>query len=468
MSLFEPQHAKSQKLCETLCYALQIISYLSIFNMQSKHTPLYIAAFAVLLLAGAFYYFYEDDSGQFNWSENSWQKKDGYSEQNLQPYGTNIAHKLLKTYFPNKKLIDLEKDVATELPSDSLGEGDNYVFVGEGLYLDSLGTDRLMRFVRAGNTALISSKTIPFDLMNYIYFNECDDAPWSDYSSEEDSLGMLSLRTPILPDSAVSYFFAIKNQPHPYFWHYIEPDVFCDSLAQYPLGYVNQYWINFASFPCGKGHFLLHTTPIAFSNFSLLRPETRPYADGVWSHLSEGNIYWDAVSRVPESVARRRNGSNTLPSEHPLTFILKQPALAWAWYLLAGMAGLWLLFRAKRRLAIIPVLKKNENSSYEFIGTIANLHFREKNYQRLTEQSMKLFLAQIRDRYGLVAPIDPKTQLPRTDNEFFRKLAAVSEIPETAGRQIFEQFAATVRYQPTEQMMVDLHLALEAFLKKAK
>ena len=81
---------------------------------------------------------------------------------------------------------------------------------------------------------------------------------------------------------------------------------------------------------------------------------------------------------------------------------------------------------------------------------------------------MKLFLAQIRDRYNLVAPIDQKTQMPRTDDEFFRKLAAVSEIPETAARQIFEQYTATVRYQPTEQMMVDLHLAMEGFLKKAK
>jgi hypothetical protein len=269
----------------------------------------------------------------------------------------------------------------------------------------------------------------------------------------------------------INYFFAVQNRPQTYNWHYIESYAFCDSLPQFPLGYVNGNSINFASFPCGKGRFLLHTTPLAFSNFSLLRPETRPYAEGVWSHLSEGNIYWDAVSRVPESVGRRRNGSMSnrgLADEHPLTFILKQPALAWAWYLLAGTAGLWLLFRAKRRQAIIPVLKKNENSSYEFIGTIANLHFREKNYQSLSEQEMKLFLAQLRERYGLVAPIDNQTQLPRTDDDFFRKLAAVSEVPEAVARNIFEQYSASVRYQPTEQMMIDLHLAMEGFLRKAK
>jgi hypothetical protein len=439
--------------------------------MQSNRTPLYIAAIAVVLLAGAFYYYYEDGKAKFEWSEGSWQKKDGYSEKNVQPYGTNIAYRLLKNYFPGKQLIDIDADVATKLPSDSLGKGDNYVFIGEALYIDSLGTDRLLKFVEAGNTAFISSKTIPFDLMNYIYFDECEDAPWGDYGSVEDSVGRLSLRTPALPDSAVRYFFAVQNIPRTYNWHYIEHYAFCDSLPQFPLGYLNREMVNFASFPYGKGRFLLHTTPLAFTNFSLLRPETRPYAEGVWSHLTEGDIYWDAVSRVPESVGRRRNGSEgnrNLADEHPLTYILKQPALAWAWYLLAGMAGLWLLFRAKRRQAIIPVLKKNENSSYEFIGTIAHLHFREKNYQSLSEQSMKLFLAQLRDRYNLVAPIAPQTLLPRTDNEFFKKLAAVSEVPEASARKIFEQYAAVVQYQPTEQMMIDLHLAMEAFLKMAK
>jgi hypothetical protein len=439
--------------------------------MQSNRTPIYIAIIAVLLLASGFYYFFEDGKPKFDWSESSWQKQQGYSEKSVQPYGLNIAHQLLSAYFTGKRLIDISKDVAKELPEDSIGRSDNYVFIGEGLYLDSLGTDRLLKFVQAGNTAFISSKTIPFDLMNYVYFDECEDAPWGDYGSIEDSLGKLSLRTPSLADSLYSYFFAVQNVPKRYQWHFMESYAFCDSLPQFPLGYLNQNLVNFASFPYGKGRFLLHTTPLAFTNFSLLRPETRPYAAGVWSHLSEGNIYWDAVSGVPESVARRRNGSwnNRTPAEeHPLTYILKQPALAWAWYLLAGMAALWLLFRAKRRKAIMPVLKKNENSSYEFIGTIAHLHFREKNYQSLIEQNMKLFLAQIRERYGLVAPIDQKTSLPRTDNEFFRKLAAVSEIPEPTTRHIFDQYAATVQYQPTEQMMVDLHLAMEQFLKMAK
>lgn len=439
--------------------------------MQKNRTPIVIALVALALIAAMFYFVYESNKPKFDWEESSWKKK-GYDEKSAQPYGTQIAHRLLGGYFQGKQLVDIQENVAKELPVDSLKTNRNYVFVGEAMYLDSAGTQRLLDFVAAGNTAFISSKTIPFDLMTFVYFNECEEAPWNDYGMFEDSTAHFTLRTPTLPDSTTRFFFAHQNQPRAYRWHFIEYYHFCDSLPQHPLGYLNKDWVNFAQFPHGKGRFLLHTNPIAFSNFSLLRPETRPYVAGVFSHLSEGDIYWDAVSRVPEAVGRKRNGSmfgnRSLAEEHPLTYILKQPALAWAWYLLAAMATIWLIFRAKRRQRIIPVLPKNENSSYEFISTIAHLHFRNKNYRGLSVQSMRHFLGQLRERYGLVAPMDTDTGLPRTDDDFFRKLNALSEVPDMEARRIFTLHANTVRYEPTEEMAMELYLAMEAFLRAGK
>jgi len=437
--------------------------------MQTKRTPILLALVAIALIGAMFYFVYESQKPKFDWEESSWKKK-GYDEKNDQPYGSRIAHRLLEHYFEGRKFVDIQKDVSKELSIDSTATGNNYVFVGEAMFMDSLGAKQLLDFVAAGNTALISSKTIPFDLMTFIYFDECEDAPWNDYGMLEDSTARFSLRTPSLQDSSTNYFFAEQNKPKSYNWHYIEHYHFCDSLKQHPLGYLNADYVNFAEFPHGKGRFLLHTNPIAFSNFSLLRPETRPYAAGVFSHLSEGDIYWDAVSRVPEEVGRRRNGSSnrSLPDEHPLTYILKQPALAWAWYLIAAMAITWLIFRAKRRQRVIPVLPKNENSSYEFISTIAHLHFREKNYAGLSVQGMRHFLAQLRERYGLVAPVDHETGLPRTDDDFFRKLSTLSEVPEMEARRVFGLHANTVNYEPTEEMAMDLHLAMEAFLRVAK
>lgn len=431
--------------------------------MSSKRTPLLIALIALAVLAGVFYYSYQANKSRYIWND-SWTRH-AYNETSDQPYGIQILYRLLSSYFEGKKRIDIQKDVATELPQDSLS-GSTYLFVGEAMYLDSLDTERLLQFVDYGNTAFIASKTIPSDLMSNLYDFDCYELEWDDYIFLKDSVVALTLREPA--SEKMTARFAIQNLASEYNWHYIEGSYFCDSVPHQPLGYLNDTLVNFAEFPYGQGRFLLHTNPVVFTNYNLLQPATRVYAEGVLSWLPEGDIYWDAVSRVPEAAARRRNRSAYLDEEHPLTFILRQQALAWAWYILAALAVIWLIFRAKRRQRIIPVLPKNENSSYEFIGTIANLHFREKNYQGLCIQNMKLFLAQLRERYGIVATIEPKNNLPRADDDFYRRLATTSEVPEQHIRDIFTQYSAAVRYQPTEEMMVDLHRAMEAFFKHAK
>ncbi|MBL7795815.1 MAG: PT domain-containing protein [Saprospiraceae bacterium] len=425
----------------------------------------FVVALALIALFATLYWYNTVDGRRFDWRD-SWVES-AYSETSDQPYGTQVLHRLLDDYFPAKKFADIRENIVEELPLDS-AKRSSYVFVGEGLFLDSLSTAHLLAFVGRGNTALLSSKTVPFDLMFHLYFEECAEAEWNDYAKHSDTLVHAGLSAPWF-DKPVSLHFADQNIPEDYAWSYIEPEFFCDELPQYPLGRLNDSFVNFAVFPYGDGRFLLHTTPIAFSNYHLLRKPTRRYAEGILAHLPEGDIYWDAYSRVPEAVARRRNndGGRALPTEHPLAYVLQKPPLAWVWYLLMALALAYLVFRAKRRQRIIPVLGKNENSSYEFISTIANLHFREKNYRYLCVQTMRLFLAHVRERYGLVAQLDPDTLKPRFDAQFEQRLAQVSGVPLRQVHDIFTQYVATVQYEPTEDMMVRLHQAVEVFWKRS-
>ncbi|MCC7246492.1 MAG: DUF4350 domain-containing protein [Saprospiraceae bacterium] len=437
--------------------------------MKRGYWPVILGVLAVLLLLGALAW-YQQQKTRFDWEESSWSKK-GYSETNDQPYGTQAFRALLDDYFSGKTCKNISKNVGFELPQDST-QRYNYVFVGEAMYLDSVSTQRLLDFVARGNTAFIASKSIPFDLMTFIYFEECGDAIWSDYASFEDSLVSASLITPTLPDTAYPLQYAQQNERKSYYWHYADEQFFCENLPQRVLGRLNGTHANYVSFPHGKGRFLLHTNPIAFSNYTLSKRSMRPYIAGVLSHLPEGDIYWDATSRVPEAVARRRNGSpysgNNLEDDHLLSFILKQPALAWAWYLLAILTGLWLLFRAKRRRQIIPILPKNENTSYEFISTIAHLHFKASDFQQLCIQNMRLFLGDVRDRYNISIPMDTESKMLKVGEEHIRNLAMASKVPETQITNLFKQYEATVRYQPIEQMAVDLHQSIDHFWKTAK
>ena len=76
--------------------------------MQPQHRmSLLIALLAVVVLAAVFYYSYEADNPRFVWRD-SWNDH-AYNESSDQPYGTGAMHRLLSTYFPGKKLVDIKK-----------------------------------------------------------------------------------------------------------------------------------------------------------------------------------------------------------------------------------------------------------------------------------------------------------------------------------------------------------------------
>lgn len=420
----------------------------------------------IAALTALFYWNWKNSRPKYDWNEQ-W-SANAYNPTSKEPYGLQLMRRILDDYLPGKKAIAIDKKLSDQL--DTTAEHQNYVFVGGGMYLDSLDRTRLLRFVELGNTALISSKTIPFDLMNFIYYEECPDAPWSDYLTESDTQARLRFYS-VGDTNGVACFFATQNVAQLYAWPFIPAYAFCDSLPQQALGVFNDSLINFASFPYGKGRFLLHTTPLALTNFNLLRPEGKAYAANLLAYLNDGPIYWDDYSRTPEAVGRRRNEARygrDLNAEHPLTYIMRNPPLRWAWYLLLGMGLIFLFFRSKRKERVIPILPKNTNTSLEFIETIANLHFNERDFQSLANRKMKLFLAHIRERYGLAPTSESPQSPPVADEAFIQRLSETSEVPEAAIRQIFTQYAYFNQYQPTEEMTIDLHLAVENFLKKAK
>lgn len=436
--------------------------------MAANRTIVWIFILIALFIGLAYYLLYGRFRSQYNWQEG-WPHK-SYSEKDKEPYGAHIAYRLVSRLFPDKESKIIQKKLSDELPLDS-SKSMNYVFIGEGMFMDSADTKRLLDFVSEGHTALISSKTVPYDLMFSLYYDECNDAAWNDYVRDVRGTVKLSLPQPSGQHLTAQMQFASQNVVQNYQWHSIPARYFCPELPQQPIGYLNDTLVNFALFPHGKGRFLLHTTPLAFSNYSLLRPEIRPYVEGVLSWLSEGDMYWDAYSRVPELLARNRNrarggGSSDLDENHAFSYILKQPTLAWSWYILLAITLLWFIFRSKRRQRAIPVLPKNENTSYEFIRIISNLHFREKNYGGISYQRMRQFLAYVRDRYGLAAHLDVSTGVIKADGQYFQRLSTISGASLATVKDIFDRFQAVVQYQPNEQMMVDLHLAIERFFKE--
>ena len=414
-----------------------------------------IIILGALLLLVIFVVLFAQNNSNFDWRES-------YQEESQEPYGTYVIYELLKNYFPNQDFTHLQDS----LYFDSTIVNGNYIFIGQGLLLDSISNTRLLQFVEKGNHAFLSSQTVPNRLIKNFFSDTCYNY-WTDYDYFFDTIASYQFYE--LDTSSFTYKYMYRNEALPYSWGILPTDYYsCYDSANIQLlgGSSDSIYINFIQIPYGKGNFYFHTVPLVFSNYHIIKEEQLVYVERLFSHLHEGPIYWDEKSRTVEWIARRQNDDpysyNNQPSKgSPLRYILSQAPLAWAWYLLLSLGILYLIFRGKRRQRIIPVLEQNRNTSLEFLATIGRLYFLRNNHKELAIQKMKFFLAFIRERYNL--------QTKNLDNSFVNRLANKSEInPQKIEKILLISQNIENSNFVSETTLIDFHYQIDHFYKNCK
>lgn len=356
----------------------------------------------VVLISLGILYLLNRGKKPYSWQEN-------YREGNKGPYDISVLRALLQDHFAGQGFYVLRKGIIQDLPA-SPERPSVYMFVGSALLLDSMETNALLRFVRNGNHALIAARYVPEDLVRRLYRRSCPGQKWEGYLAVKDTAARLNFFHPDLKLPQDFYLPYLKpfdeGQPKPrYEWDYFGRAFFCgQDSGFFALGHFNGGRINFARIPYGDGWVYLHSAPIAFTNLALLQPQGRDYVERALSHLPPRPVYWDAISKYPGrsgGSSPGMAGRRSLSDRSPLDYILRQPALTLAWYLLLLMALLFLLFRTKRRQRFIPVLPPNRNTSLEFVQAIGRLNFQQRYHKKTALQKMKFLLQYLRDRYQI-------------------------------------------------------------------
>jgi hypothetical protein len=424
----------------------------------TKNKNNFILGIAALVLLGFFIYQYTN-SNRLDWSLF-------LDSESQQPYGFFAAKEILKTYPTSEKLIVLDEKLAKSLPSEA-AKNANYVFIGEALLLDSSDVEQLLDFVEEGNTAFISSVTLPDLLMEEVFYSSvCDSFYWEDYFVYRDTALITNFVHEDLKAEKDFVFPYVNNyQVRAHYWSAFVNHLFCHAES-YPtiISQTPDSVVNMAMIPLGEGAFYLQSTPIALTNYYLTKESGQLYAEKVFSHLEDGRIYWDDFSNVPANVGRNKNWASRDPlemKEGPLDYLLSQAPLAWAWYLLLTLGLLYILFRAKRRQRVIPILPENKNTSLAFITTIGRLHFSKQNHRRLAIQKIDLLLAFIRNKYKL----DTKD----LGADFIQNLTRASELEKGLIQKIFliNQNIKSSNFV-SDKTLIELHKLIHFFYKNCR
>lgn len=157
----------------------------------------------------------------------------------------------------------------------------------------------------------------------------------------------------------------------------------------------NVVFPNFIRIKYGKGYIYLHNQPQVFTNVALLSDaSSADYVAHILSYITHDKpVVWFVKGQT-------RNTGEPL-NETILSVIFRYPALRATWLLFIYGMLLHILFNAKRRQRVVPVINPLKNTTVEFVQTIGNLYFLEGDIPNIVEKKIIYFLDRIRHRYYL-------------------------------------------------------------------
>lgn len=147
------------------------------------------------------------------------------------------------------------------------------------------------------------------------------------------------------------------------------------------------------SVPYGKGEVIFVSSPLLFTNYGMLEGNTFVYIFRLMSYLANLPVY--------RTEAYVKTDAMLVAEQSPFREFIKRPPLRWALYLALLGVVLFMIFTARRRQRVIPIMSKPANRSLEFIQLIGTLYYQRKDHVDLVRKKFKLFAEELRKTAGV-------------------------------------------------------------------
>lgn len=147
------------------------------------------------------------------------------------------------------------------------------------------------------------------------------------------------------------------------------------------------------SVPYGKGEVIFVSSPLLFTNYGMLEGNTSVYIFRLMSYLADLPVY--------RTEAYVKTDAMLVAEQSPFREFIKRPPLRWALYLALLGVVLFMIFTARRRQRVIPIMLKPANRSLEFIQLIGTLYYQRKDHVDLVRKKFKLFAEELRKTAGV-------------------------------------------------------------------
>lgn len=310
----------------------------------------------------------------------NWRKNFNINEKS--PFGLFVFGNEAKSLFKNnlKKIEQTPYDYYSERKK----EAHNIIVIEKDL--DKESWKKIMDQVSDGSDAMILVSNVPKDISDSIGFYS------SDISFAEENI--LKLTDKVYQND----FIKLDKFPSGRGFSYIKPKV---EVLGKTVEKDNTDQVNFIKTKFGKGTIYVHSEPLFLTNYYLLKPGNVKYAQDVFSYLQDRETIWFVEN-------------DTKVSRFFMRFVLSNPALKYAWWVLLGGLVLFIFFNAKRKQRIVPVEEPLRNTSVDFVKSIGNLYLQEGDFHDMMAKKAQYFLNKVR--------MDLLIDTQNLDEEFVKKL----------------------------------------------
>jgi hypothetical protein len=359
------------------------------------------------------------------------------SKEDKTPYGSYILYRQLNDIFPNAVVNSYRLPVYNQI-NNFKDSNTAYLLMEPNMEFSKDDMNELLNYVVSGNYVFMSAGNFGKTLTDTLKFKT---NRRFDFDSK-DSIS-INFTSPSL-HTAKNYGFTRMTLDG----YFSELDTSYSAV----LGNNQLKDANFIKVAYGEGAFYIHTAPLCFSNYFMLKGNNAEYTAKALSYLPKNvkQVYWDEYYKLgPEG------------SQSPLRFILTNPWLKWAFRIAILTIVLFILFEMKRTQRVIPVIPPLRNSTLDFVQTVGNVYFNQRNNKNIALKKINYFLEFVRSSFFL--------STSHLNDEFIQLLAKKTGISEN-------ETASLVNYmheinnseQITDDTLMELNRQIDSFYAKAK
>ncbi|MCS3530933.1 DUF4350 domain-containing protein [Chryseobacterium sp. JUb7] len=291
-----------------------------------------------------------------------WRKNFNVNEKS--PFGLFVFNEEAKNLFKNqlKKIEQTPYDYYNQHKKDA----HNILIVENDVDIESW--NKILDRVSEGSDAMVIVSEMPKQIADSIGYYD------SQISFDDQAVLKLTDR------KYQNDFITLDKFPSGRGFVYIKPQV---EILGKMIEKNKHEQVNFIKRKLGKGNIYVHCEPLFLTNYYLLKSGNVQYAQDVFSYLDDKETLWFVES-------------NTKSSRFFMRFILSNPALKYAWWVLLGGLILFIFFNAKRKQRIVPIIEPLKNTSVDFVKSIGNLYLQEGDFHDMMAKKAQYFLNKVR------------------------------------------------------------------------